>query len=111
MITELFNDKEKSEEKYTTTYRCKPDEASIMVMAFPFAKPNSKETEINTNSINFKEIYDLDNLEDIELKTISTDRSNIQTHLVNQRKKLAINERNIPINEIKYRSTKKKIDQ
>ncbi|WP_318309153.1 hypothetical protein [Flagellimonas crocea] len=68
VITELFNDKEKSEEKYTTTYRCKPDEASIMVMAFPFAKPNSKETEINTNSINFKEIYDLDNLEDIELK-------------------------------------------
>ena len=68
VITELFNDKEKSEEKYTTTYRCKPDEASIMVMAFPFAKPNSKETEIKTNSINFKEIYDLDNLEDIELK-------------------------------------------
>jgi len=33
VITELFNDKEKSEEKYTTTYRCKPDEASIMVMA------------------------------------------------------------------------------
>ena len=28
-------------------------------------------------------------IEDIELKTISTDRSNIQTHLVNQRKKLA----------------------
>ena len=29
-------------------------------------------------------------IEDIELKTISTDRSNIQTHLVNQRKKLAV---------------------
>ena len=29
-------------------------------------------------------------IEDIELKTISTDRSNIQTHLVNQRKRLAV---------------------
>ncbi|HPF97855.1 MAG TPA: hypothetical protein PLZ00_10570 [Mangrovimonas sp.] len=68
VITELFNDKEKSEEKYTTTYRCKLDEASIMVMAFPFAKPNSKETEINTTSKKFKELYDLDILEDIELE-------------------------------------------
>jgi hypothetical protein len=68
VITELFDNNKKSTDKYTTTYRCKPDEASIMVMAFPFSKPKSKETEINTTSKNFKELYDLENLEDIELE-------------------------------------------
>ncbi|WP_431128281.1 hypothetical protein [Flagellimonas flava] len=68
VITELFDDEGKSTEKYTTTYRCKPAEAIVMVMAFPFAKPKSKETEINTASANFKELYNLENLEDIELE-------------------------------------------
>ena len=68
VITELFDKDKKSTDKYTTTYRCKPDEASIMVMAFPFSNPKSKETEINTTSANFKELYDLENLENIELE-------------------------------------------
>lgn len=68
VVTELFDKEKKPTDKYTTTYRCKPDEASIMVMAFPFSKPNSKETEINTTSNNFKELYDLKNLKNIELK-------------------------------------------
>ncbi len=68
VITELFDKDKKSTDKYTTTYRCKPDEASIMVMAFPFTNPKSKETEINTISKNFKELYDLDNLKAIELE-------------------------------------------
>ncbi|MDR6301714.1 hypothetical protein [Mesonia maritima] len=68
VVTELFDKNKKSTDKYTTTYRCKPDEASIMVMAFPFSNPKSKETEINTTSENFKELYDLQNLKDIELK-------------------------------------------
>ena len=37
-------------------------------MAFPFAKPKAKETEINTTSADFKELYDLDNLKDIKLE-------------------------------------------
>jgi hypothetical protein len=68
VITELFDKNKKSTDKYTTTYRCKPDEASVMVMAFPFSNPKSKETEINTTSKNFKELYDLENLEDIDLE-------------------------------------------
>ncbi|RMA56779.1 hypothetical protein [Ulvibacter antarcticus] len=68
VITELFDKDKKSTDKYTTTYRCKPDEASVMVMVFPFSDPKSKETEINTISKNFKELYDLENLEDIELE-------------------------------------------
>ncbi|NLP58980.1 hypothetical protein [Lutibacter sp. B1] len=68
VMTELFDKDNKSTDKYTTTYSCKPDEASIMVMAFPFSNPKSKETEINTTSAKFKELYDLENLEDIELE-------------------------------------------
>ena len=68
VVTELFDKDKKLTDKYTTTYRCKPDEASVMVMAFPFSNPKSKETEINTTSEKFKELYDLDNLQDIELE-------------------------------------------
>jgi hypothetical protein len=68
VVTELFDGENTSIEKYTTTYRCKPAEASVMVMAFPFSNPKSKETEISTTSKNFKELYDLENLEDIELE-------------------------------------------
>ena len=68
VVTELFDENGASTDKYTTTYRCKPDESSIMVMAFPFSKPKSKETEINTVSKNFKELYDLANLENVELE-------------------------------------------
>ena len=68
VVTELFDKDKIATDKYTTTYRCKPDEASIMVMAFPFSNPKSKETEINTTSKKFKELYDLKNLENIELE-------------------------------------------
>lgn len=37
-------------------------------MAFPFSNPKSKATEINTVSEYFKELYDLENLEDIKLE-------------------------------------------
>ena len=68
VVTELFDKNGKSTDKYSTNYRCRPEASSVMVMAFPFSNPKSKETEINTNSKNFKELYDLDNLEDIELE-------------------------------------------
>ncbi|MBK5214418.1 MAG: hypothetical protein JJE55_12240 [Flavobacteriaceae bacterium] len=68
VITELFDKDKKSTDKYTTTYRCRPDDASIMVMAFPFSNPKSKETEISATSKNFKVLYDLQNLKDIELE-------------------------------------------
>ena len=68
VVTELFDKNGASTDKYTTTYRCKPNESSVMVMAFPFSNPKSQETEINTVSKNFKELYDLANLEDVELE-------------------------------------------
>ena len=81
VVTELFDKDKKSTDKYSTTYRCKPDEASIMVMAFPFSNPKSKETEINTASKNFKELYDLEILEDIELEMSFDSGSVSYTHL------------------------------
>lgn len=68
VLTELFDENKKLNDTYTTNYRCRPEESSIMVMAFPFSNPKAKETEINTNSKNFKELYNLDNLEDVELE-------------------------------------------
>lgn len=68
VVTELFDQDKKSTDKYTTTYRCKPNEATLLVMVFPFSDPKSKETEINTRTKNFKELYDLENLKDIELE-------------------------------------------
>lgn len=68
VITELFDEEKKSTNKYTTTYRCKPNESSVMVMAFPFSNPKSKEVGITTTTINFKELYDLKNLADVEIE-------------------------------------------
>ena len=68
VVTELFNKNRASMDKYSTTYRCNPNDSSVMVMAFPFSNPKSRETEINTISKNFKELYDLTNLEDVELE-------------------------------------------
>lgn len=68
VVTELFDKNRASTDKYSTTYRCNPNDSSVMVMAFPFSNPKSRETEINTISENFKELYDLTNLEDIELE-------------------------------------------
>jgi hypothetical protein len=68
VISEMFNENGESTNKYSTTYRCKPEDFSVMVMAFPFSNPRSKETKFSTTSINFKELYDLDNLEDIEME-------------------------------------------
>ncbi len=68
VVTELFDKNQKSIDKYTTTYLCDPDESSVMVMAFPFSNSKSKEAEISTVSENFKELYDLVNLENVELE-------------------------------------------
>lgn len=68
VTTQLFDKDNRSTDKYTTIYSCKPDQASIMVMAFPFSDPKSKETKINATSKGFKGLYDLDNLGDIEMK-------------------------------------------
>ena len=68
VVTQLFNKKGESIEKYTTIYRCNPDESSIMVMIFPFSNSKTKKTKINSTSKKFNELYNLENLEDAEME-------------------------------------------
>lgn len=106
VVTELFDKDKKPTDKYLTTYRCKPDDASIMVMAIPFSSPKSKETEINTTSINFKEIYDLKNLENIELEI------NFDSGVLNffgSKSKIKIYDRELEVSQ-SYNNIKSKIN-
>tara|TARA_R110000868_G_scaffold83058_5_gene234712 strand:+ start:14384 stop:15091 length:708 start_codon:yes stop_codon:yes gene_type:complete len=68
VITELFDQNGKTTDKYSTSYRCKPEESSTIVMVFPFYNPKKMATEISTTSKNFKELYDLNALDDLELE-------------------------------------------
>ncbi len=68
VITELYDEKGGSIDKYNTTYRCKPDESSIMVMIFPFSNPKSIKSKISTTSKNFKTMYQLEKLYDVDLE-------------------------------------------
>ena len=93
--TELFDKSGKSTDKYTTSYRCKPEESSTIVMVFPFYNPKKMATEISTTSRNFKELYDLNNLVDLELEI------NFDSGLLNffgSKSKIKIYDRNLVIN-------------
>lgn len=67
VLTKMFDKNEKLKDTYTTTYKCNIDKVSIMVMILPFANSKASKTSINTKSNNFKDLYDLNRLEDIEL--------------------------------------------
>ena len=67
VTTELFDKNKIVTEKYETTYKCNPDKFSIVVFVFPFANPKSKETEISSKSVNFKELYNIEKLNNIDL--------------------------------------------
>ena len=67
VVTELFDKDKKLTDKYTTTYRCKPDEASVMVMAFPFSNPKSKRPKLIPPLKNLKSSQ-FTKLKDIKLK-------------------------------------------
>ncbi len=68
ITTELYNKDGSLDEKYKTSYRCKPDQSSVMMMVYPFFAPKSKKIGIETQSADFKNMYDLNNLKDIHLK-------------------------------------------
>jgi len=65
--TELFDKNKIATDKYETIYKCKPDKFSIVVFVFPFANPKSKETEISSKSLNFKELYNIEKLNNVEI--------------------------------------------
>lgn len=67
VLTKMYDKNEKLKDTYTTTYSCNIDKVSIMVMILPFTNSKATKTTINTKSNNFKDLYNLDRLEDIEL--------------------------------------------
>ncbi|HZJ35077.1 MAG TPA: hypothetical protein VFD29_00460 [Gillisia sp.] len=68
VTTELYNKDGTLDEKHKTYYTCKPGQSSVIVMVFPFFTPKSKKIGIETQSPDFKTMYDLNNLKDIHLK-------------------------------------------
>ncbi|CAM3782252.1 hypothetical protein FLGE108171_14790 [Flavobacterium gelidilacus] len=68
VTTTLFDVNKIVKEKYITTYKCEPEKFSIVLFVFPFANPKSKETEISSKSINFKELYNIEKLENVDLE-------------------------------------------
>ncbi|MBK5244928.1 MAG: hypothetical protein JJE18_07905, partial [Eubacteriaceae bacterium] len=68
ITTELYRKDGTLDEKYKTYYTCKPNQSSMIIMVFPFFAPKSKKIGIETQSSDYKDMYDLKNLKDIHLK-------------------------------------------
>ncbi|PKP28942.1 MAG: hypothetical protein CVU01_02495 [Bacteroidetes bacterium HGW-Bacteroidetes-18] len=68
ITTELYRKDGTLDEKYKTYYTCKPDKSSMIVMVFPLFAPKSKKIEIETQSSDYKDLYDLNDLKDIHLR-------------------------------------------
>lgn len=68
VLTELFDKTGKPKDKYTTTYRCDQNHTNIMVMVFPFSNPESKKAKISASSKDFKDLYNQNNIKEIELE-------------------------------------------
>lgn len=57
--------------KYTTTYKCNPNEFDVLLNVFPFADPDLEKIKIEVTSEDFQQLYELakgEALKDIHLK-------------------------------------------
>ncbi|MBN9351845.1 MAG: hypothetical protein J0H55_14285 [Chitinophagaceae bacterium] len=54
---ELYDKALKPEDKYVTTYVCKPAQSDVLVNVFPFAARNKKKISIKITSGEFKNLY------------------------------------------------------
>lgn len=71
VTTELYDENKRLKKKYTTSYRCNPNEFDVLINVFPFANPNKVETSVAVTSKDFQQLYDFrggDKLKDIHLK-------------------------------------------
>lgn len=71
VIVEVYDSKNKLEKKYTTTYKCNPNEFDVLVNVFPFADPSDAKIKVEVTSKDFQKMYDLngsEKLRDIHLK-------------------------------------------
>ncbi|MBL1280808.1 MAG: hypothetical protein COA33_011065 [Fluviicola sp.] len=68
ITAEMFDENGKSTDKYSTTYKCKPNESSVLVLVFSFSKPKSKKTGVTVKSSTFDKLYKLDKLNDVAIQ-------------------------------------------
>lgn len=59
--TKMYDDAQKLESTYTTTYRCKPEESSVLLSVFTL-NPKKQKISVSVKSGDFKKLYDLNNL-------------------------------------------------
>lgn len=71
VVVELYDIENKLEKKYTTSYKCNPNEFDVLVNVFPFSDPNDAKIKVDVTSKDFQRLYDLNGqkkLKDIHLK-------------------------------------------
>lgn len=71
VVVELYDEDDQIDEKYTTTYRCNPQEFDVLLNVFPFTDPGNEKVKVDVTSEDFKQLYDLQSggeLKDIHLK-------------------------------------------
>lgn len=71
VVVELYDENGQLDEKYTTSYRCNPNQFDVLLNVFPFADPGDEKIKVDVTSEDFKQLYDLQSdseLKDIHLK-------------------------------------------
>jgi len=59
--TKIYDEAQKLESTYTTTYRCKPEESSVLLSVFTL-NPKKQKISVSVKSGDFKKLYDLNDL-------------------------------------------------
>lgn len=59
--TTIYDESQKLESTYTTTYRCKPEESNVLLSVFTL-NPKKQKISVSVKSGDFKKLYDLNNL-------------------------------------------------
>lgn len=59
--TKIYDEAEKLQSTYTTTYRCKPEESNVLLSVFTLS-PKKRKISVSVKSGDFKKLYDLNYL-------------------------------------------------
>ncbi|MCR9065200.1 MAG: hypothetical protein NXI00_14605 [Cytophagales bacterium] len=63
-----FDYSNKLTKTFVTNFKCKPSESSVLLMLIPLSDLNDSKTEIKSRSLEFKNIYNLNDLKDITIE-------------------------------------------
>lgn len=63
-----YDEDNKLSKSFTSNYRCKPNESSLLIMLIPLSNVNGSKKKIISSSASFKDLYDFEKLKDITIK-------------------------------------------